>query len=186
MQNLIRHLTGTNNNILNNFNYNKTFTPLKDHYFQERFQTLFAVYKFNTMYTGTFTFMSANKTWLDDPLRNPLHNCPAYHQFEVNLVSWRLQISEIVLTCDDTEKVMIIDGHTLPCYFADGFGTTKTLYKLVYFSDYFYLIFALQDFVGRLTKIEDRNWIERDSFVHASLPKNSDTTYGICNIPTSL
>ena len=39
---------------------------------------------------------------------------------------------------------MIIDGHTLPCYF------------------------TIQDFLGRMTKIEDRHWIETDSFVQRS------------------
>ena len=32
-KNLMRHLNGTNNKILNNFNYNRTFTLLEDHYF---------------------------------------------------------------------------------------------------------------------------------------------------------
>ena len=130
-KNLIRHLNGTDNKILNNFNYNRTFTLLEDQYFQEqleRFQTHFTVYQFNKMYTGTFTYMPADKNWINDPLRNPYHNCPAHHQFEVNLVSWRLAISEIELANDDTQNVIIIDGHTLPCYFADGFckPTTKT------------------------------------------------------------
>ena len=133
-KNLIRHLNGTDNKILNNFNYNKTFTLLEDHYFQEqleRFQTPFTVYPFNKMYTGTFTYMPADKTWIYFSPRNPHHNCPAHHQFEVNLVSWRLAISEIELTYDDTQNAMIIDGQTLPCYFADGFckPTTKTPFK---------------------------------------------------------
>ena len=38
------------------------------------------------MYTGTFTFMPADKNWIYDPTKNPYHNCPANHQFEVNLV----------------------------------------------------------------------------------------------------
>ena len=57
-KNLIRHPNETDNKILNNLNYNKSFTLLKAHYFQEqleRFQTLFIVYQFNKMYTGTFT-----------------------------------------------------------------------------------------------------------------------------------
>ena len=183
-KNIIRHLNGTDNKILNNLNYNKTFTLLEDHYFQEqleRFQTPFTVYQFNKMYTGTFTYMPADKTWIYDPLRNPYHNCPAHHQFEVNLVSWRLAISEIELTYDDTQNVMIIDGHTLPCYFADGFckPTTKTPFTLVWFSDDFCLIFTLQDFIGRMTKIDDRYWIETDSFVHSATPKKSPSFDGI-------
>ena len=45
-KNIIRHLNGTNNKILNNIQYNKTFTLLEDHYFQhclERYQTPFTV-----------------------------------------------------------------------------------------------------------------------------------------------
>ena len=157
-KNIIRHLNGTNNKILNNLHYNKTFTLLEDHYFHERLeqnQTPFTVYQLNKMYTGTFTFMSADKNWIYDPTHNPYHNCPAHHQFEVNLVSWRLEISEVELTYDDTANVMIIDGHTLPCYFADGFckPATKTPFTLVWFSDDFCLILTLQDFLGGMTKI---------------------------------
>ena len=157
-KNLIRHLNGTNNKILNNLNYNKTFTLLEDHYFQERleqYQTPFTVYQLNKIYTGTFTFMPADEKWIYDPTKNPYHNCPAHHQFEVKLVSWRLEISEVELTYDDTANVMIIDGHTLHCDFADGFckPTTKTPFTLVWFND-FCLIFTLQDFLGRMTKIK--------------------------------
>ena len=64
---------------------------------------------------------------------------------------------------------MIIDGHTLTCYFADGFckPTTKTHFTFVWLNDDFCLIFTLQDFHGRMTKIEDRYWIEPDSFEHS-------------------
>ena len=89
-KNIIRHLNDTNYTILNNLHYNKTFTLLEDHYLQgrlEQFQTPFTVYQPNEMYTGTFTFMPADKDWIYDPNKNPYHNCPAHHQFEVNLVS---------------------------------------------------------------------------------------------------
>ena len=123
-----------------------------DHYFKERleqFQTLFTVHKLNKMCTGTFTFMPADRDWICDPTKNPYHNCPAHHQFEVNLVSWRLEISEIELTYDDTENDMILDGYTLPIYFADGFckPTTKTPFTLVWFSGDVCLIFTLLDFL---------------------------------------
>ena len=89
-KNLIRYLNGTNNEILNNFNYNRTFTLLEDHYFQEKlkqYQTHFTVYNFNTLYTGTFTYMPADKICIYDPKNNLFHNCPAHNQFEVNLLS---------------------------------------------------------------------------------------------------
>ena len=62
--------------------------------------------------------MPADKNWIYDPLRNHLYNCPAHHPLEVYLVSWRLEISEKKITYDDTQNVMIIDGHTHPIYFA--------------------------------------------------------------------
>ena len=86
-KNIIRHLNGTNNKILNNLHYNKTFTLLENHYFQERleqYQTHFTVHQLNKMYTGTFTFMPSGKDKIYNPTKNPYHNCPAHHQFEVN------------------------------------------------------------------------------------------------------
>ena len=53
-KNIIRHLNGTKYQILNNLHYNKTFTLLEDHYFQERleqYQTPFTVCQLNKMYT---------------------------------------------------------------------------------------------------------------------------------------
>ena len=35
-KNIFKHLNGTNNKISNNLQYNKTFTLLEDHFFQER------------------------------------------------------------------------------------------------------------------------------------------------------
>ena len=51
---------------------------------------------------------------------------------------------------------MIIDGHTVLCYFADGFckPKTKTTFTLVWFSYDYCLIFTLQDFIGRKTKFK--------------------------------
>ena len=104
---------------------------MEDHPFQEQleqYQTPLTVYQLKKMYTGTSTFVPVDKNWIYDPTRNPFYNFPAHHQFEVNLVSWRLGISEIEITYDDTENVMIIDGHTLLCYIAKGLckPTTKT------------------------------------------------------------
>ena len=73
---------------------------MEDHYIQERlvqYQTPFTVYQLNKLYICTFTFMPADKDWIYDPTKNPYYNCPAHHQFEVNLVSWRLEISEMNL-----------------------------------------------------------------------------------------
>ena len=50
------------------------------------------------MYTGTFTFMPTDEDWIYDLSKSPFHSCPAHHQFELNLVTWRLTDSETDLT----------------------------------------------------------------------------------------
>ena len=74
---------------------------------------------------------------------------------------------------------MIIEIHNLTCYFAVGFckPTTKSPFTLVWFSDDFCSIFTLQDFIGRVTKIEHRYWTETDSSVHST--QKTDKTSGI-------
>ena len=76
---------------------------------------------------------------------------------------------------------MVIDGRNLPGFFADGFckPTTETLFTLVWFTDDFCLIFTLQEFIDRMTKIDDRSLIETDSFVQSSHPRKTDKTFGI-------
>ena len=81
--------------------------------------------------------MPTDRNCIYDPSHNPLHNCHAHYRFEVIRFSWKLEISEIELTKYDTQNVMNIDGHILPCYFLDAFcnPTTKTPYTFVWFSD---------------------------------------------------
>ena len=62
---------------------------------------------------------------------------------------------------------MIHDGYMLPCYHSDGFcePTTRTPYTLIWFDEKFCLIFRLQEFIGRMTRIKDRYWIESDNLI---------------------
>ena len=65
---------------------------------------------------------------------------------------------------------MIHDGYILPCYHSGGFckPTTRTPYKLTWLHEKFRLIFRLQEFIGRMTRIKDRYWIETDNFIDSS------------------
>ena len=58
-------------------------------------------------------------------------------------------------------------------------ATTKTPFTLVWFSDEFVSIFTLQDSIGRMTKMQDRYWIETDCFVHSSHSTKPEKTSGI-------
>ena len=65
---------------------------------------------------------------------------------------------------------MIHDGYMLPCYHSDGFckPTTRTPYTLIWFDEIFCLIFRLREFIGRMTRTEDRYWIETNKFIESS------------------
>ena len=76
---------------------------------------------------------------------------------------------------------MIHDGHKLPCYHSDGFckPTTKTPYTLKWFDEKFRPIIQIQEFIGRMTRINDRYWIETDTFIEASNITQNFQTEGI-------
>ena len=65
---------------------------------------------------------------------------------------------------------MIHDGYLLPCYHSNGFckPTTRTPYILIWFDENICLMFRLQEFIGRMTRIKDRYWIETDIFIESS------------------
>ena len=65
---------------------------------------------------------------------------------------------------------MIHDGYMLPCYHSDGIckPTTRTPFTLIWFDEKFRLIFRLQEFIGRMTTIKDRYWIETNNFIKSS------------------
>ena len=105
----------------------------------------------------------------------------ARKQHELLIQSWKLTISEIEITYDDKENKMIYDGHTLPCLHTDGYckPTIQTPYTLVWFHEEFCLIFRLQEFVGRMTKIENRYRLETDSFTKTPYTQDLPSTDGI-------
>ena len=76
---------------------------------------------------------------------------------------------------------MIHDGYILPCYHSDGFckPTTRTPYTLTRFDAKFCIIFRLQEFIGRMTRIKDRYWIETDNFSESSDNTQNLQTEGI-------
>ena len=65
---------------------------------------------------------------------------------------------------------MIHDGYMLPCYHSDGFckPTKRTPYTLIWFDEKYCLIFRLQEFSGRMTRIKDRYWLETNNFIESS------------------
>ena len=84
--------------------------------------------------------------------------------------SLKLRITDAETAYDDKNNQMIHDGFILPCCYLDGFckPTTKTPYTLTWFDEKFCLIFRLQEFNGRMTRIKDRYGIETESFIEST------------------
>ena len=76
---------------------------------------------------------------------------------------------------------MILDGYILRCYHSNGFckPTTRTPFILTWFEEKFCLIFRLQEFIGRMTRIKARYWIETDNFMDSSNIKKHLQAEGI-------
>ena len=76
---------------------------------------------------------------------------------------------------------MIHDGFILPCYHSDGFckPTTRTPYTLTWYDEKLCLIFRLQEFIGRMTRIKDRYWKQTDNFIESSNFTQNLQTEGI-------
>ena len=76
---------------------------------------------------------------------------------------------------------MIHDGYILPCYHSDGFRKpkTRTPNTLTWYDDKFCLIFRLQEFIGRMTRIKDRYFKETDIFIESSNITQNLQTEGI-------
>ena len=125
------------------------------------------------MYTGTSMFIPAGKKWTYDPLWNPYHNCPAHHQFEVILVSWWLEISEVELTYVDTEKVIFYE-YTPPCYFAEDFfkPTTKSPYTVIWLSYDFCLILHYKILLDEWQKMTTVFELKQIDFYTLRFPRN--------------
>ena len=70
---------------------------------------------------------------------------------------------------------MIIDGH-FPAILQTVSVNQPQKLLIRYFG--LAMIFALQNFVGRKTKLEVRYWTETDSFAQSSIPNKLDTSNG--------
>ena len=108
--------------------------------------------------------------WIVNFTKNSYSRCRSDREHLITRRSWKLRIVNTIIDYDDRNNQLNHDGHILPCYHSDGFckPTTKTPYTLTWFNEKFCPIFQIQEFIGRMTRIKDRYWIETDTFIEAS------------------
>ena len=170
---MIRYLNATDSNELNNYNIQSSFSFFDDSGYQnkiERFQQPFRVNKLKAWHIGTFVIDEHYQDWILNFTPNYYSRCRSDREHLITRQSWKLRITNAEITYDDKNNQMIHDGYILPCYHSDGFckPTTRTPYILTWFDEKFCLIFRLQEFIGRMTRIKDSDWIETDNFTDSS------------------
>ena len=176
---MIRYLNATDSSELNNYNIQNSSSLFSDSNYQkriERVQNPFRVTQLNTWHIGIFVFDENYPDWIVNFTANAYSRCRSDREHLITRQSWKLRIDH-----DDKNNQLIHDGHILPCYHSDGLckPTTKTPYTLTRFDEKFCLIFQLQEFIGRMTRIKDRYWIETDTFIETSNITQKFQTEGI-------
>ena len=170
---MIRYLNATDSNELNNYNIQSSFSFFDDSDYQnkiERVQQPFRVNRLNAWHIGTFVYDEHYQDWIVNFTQNYYSRYRSDREHLITRQSWKLRITKAEITYDDKNNQMIHDGYILPCYHSDGFcePTTRTPYILTWFDEKLCLIFRLQEFIGRMTRIKDRYWIETDNFFDSS------------------
>ena len=161
---MIRYLNATDSNELNNYNIQSSFTFFEYSDYQkkvEHFQKPCRIEKLNAWDIGTFVYDEHYPDWIVNFTQNLYSRCRRDREHLITRQSWKLRITNAELTYDDRNNHMVHDGYILPSFQSDGFckPTTRMPYTLTWFDEKFCLIFRLQEFIGRMTRIKDRYWI---------------------------
>ena len=179
----IRNLNGTQNKQLNTFTHNTSFTYFNDYHKQHTLETTgkqppFRIKELNTYHYGTFTYIT-NSQLIPDYSRGLASVCWDKYEYKIEKDSWSLIVREVEITYDDKENTLIYDGHILPCLHDDGFckPTILTPYTIVWFPEDLCLIFTINSFIGKMSKIHNRYWLETEHFFNITYNKNAPPTY---------
>ena len=183
-KNMIRYLNATDSEDFNNYNIQNSFSLFDNKNYQnkiERVQNPFRVTQLNTWHFGTFVFDKNYPDWIVNFTNNSHSRCRSERENSITRQSCKLRIVNTIKDYDDKNNQLIHDGHILPCYHSDGIckPTTKTPFTLTLLDEKFCLIFRIQEFIGRMTRIKHRYLIETDTFIKASNITQKFQTEGI-------
>ena len=100
------------------------------------------------------------------------------YEYKIENEGWSLIVKEIEIKYDDKDKKLIYDGHTSLCLDDDGFckPTILTPFTIVWFLEELYLIFPIHFFTGRVSKLNNRYWLETEHFLNTKNTKVSPET----------
>ena len=178
----IPHLNGTNNPQLDAFSYTNSFTFFNDVQNQRLLETKqppFRITKLNTFHYGAFAWIANSQLVLNSTLKEKAI-CWNRSEYNIEKDSWSLIVKENEINYDDKDNKFIYHGHTLPCLHDDGVckPTILTPFTIVWFPEELCLIFSIHSFVGRLSQLNNRYWLETEHFFNNhSSTTSTDTPY---------
>ena len=175
----IRHLNGTNYPQLDAFNSFTFFDDIQKQRLLETKQPPFRITKLNSFHYGAFAWISNSQLVLNSTLKEKAV-CWDRYEYIIEKDRWSLIVKEIENTYDDKDNKLIYHGHTLPCLHDDGFckPTILTPFTIVWFPEELCLIFSITSFIGRMSKLNNRYWLETEHFFNnhsSTIP--TDTPY---------
>ena len=137
----------------------------------------------NTVHTGVFTYQPNNYEWSTSSA-NSKSRCKDDQQNLIDKDSWPIIVEKISLDYDDKVDKLLLDGHTLPCLHSDGFckPTLKHPFIFVWFPEEICLLFHISDYIGQLSELDNRYWLETDDFFDSTGKNTRKFTRGI--LPT--
>ena len=153
---------------MNQYFYNGSFICFDRLSFQvqnEKNQTPFTLNKLNTVHNGVFTYQPNNC----DSIMNTAKaksKCKDDQEYLMDKDSWSLVFEELFLDYDDNLDKQILECHTLPYLHSDAFckRTLQHRYTFVWFSEEIFSIFHISDFIGRMSKKNNRYWLKTIDF----------------------
>ena len=179
---IIRFLNGTDISELNQYSCNGPFTYFTDQpiSFQteiERKQNPFTVTQLNTEHQSVFTYQPNIPDWIPEKNGNPHSRCSDEKEYLTDRDSWSLTLEELSLDYDDKRNKLINEGETPPCLHSDGFckPTVKHPYTIVWFPEKICLVFHVSKFIGRMSKINDRYYIETMWKIYFNISLSANT-----------
>ena len=123
----------------------------------------------NSVQTGVFTYESNNFDWIRST-ENLKSRCfvDQYYSFDKDRRS--KIIGEASLDYDVNLGKPILQGHTLACLHSDGFckPTLKHPSTNVWFPEEICFMFLISGFVGCVSKLNNRYWLETEDFLNCT------------------
>ena len=92
--------------------------------------------------------------------------CKDKHEYIIEKDFWSLIVRGVELTYDEKENTLIYNGHTLPCLHDDSFCHPRILTSCTidWFPVDVCLSFSIHSFIGEISKIGNRYWLETERF----------------------